>query len=172
MPAYKKKPLINPITGKRPYSSEFHPQNLIELMAQGYFNAQVYAKWGISRDTFYRWRREHEELETAYQEGLAQHEAYMLQTYLIPMAQGINDGKHSFNAVKYLMDEKYNYSKANATGNTTNISIGNMAISQSSTSEELIAKLNENFKFLEHKNVINVEYKPIENDSESNEQDT
>lgn len=158
----------------RPYDPAYHPSNLIELMSIGFFNPQIWDEWNISEATFYRWRKEHEELEEAYQIGLPKHEAYMINKHLIPMAEGKNEGKHSFNAIRYLMDAKYNYSKPAVVGNTTNISIGNIAISKDSTSAQLIDKIKENLQFLTNKNVLNAEYKVLEDQSndESDEQDS
>lgn len=52
--------------------SKYDPKlctDLTKLMAAGNSDTQVIAQWGISRDTFYRWLREHEELKEAHEVG-------------------------------------------------------------------------------------------------------
>jgi len=159
----------------RPYDPTFHPQNLIELMSIGLTNTQIYDDWNISEHSFYRWRKEHQELEEAYQVGIPKFESYMIENKLMPMIEGKVEGKHSFSGFKYLMDNKAGWTKGVPQGNTTNISINNVAISQESTATQLIDKIKENFKFLTDKNVLDAEYKVIEDQShatKSNEQDS
>lgn len=64
----KKKPQVG-----RP--SKWNDKFLSELpilMAQGYKDVQIMAKWGISADTFYRWLKENKDLKAAYDEALPQ----------------------------------------------------------------------------------------------------
>lgn len=151
----------------RPYDPKYHPQYLIDLMAKGYTNSQVWAEWNISEPTFYRWRKEYPELEEAYQVGKPKFETYWLENLMKPMAEGKLEGKHSFAATAYIMDVK---SKSGAKSeNGTTININNLAISHDNTTSQLIEKIQDNLKFLTDHNVLDVEYKVIEDDSKSNE---
>lgn len=154
----------------KPYDPLFHPKNLIELMGDGLFNCQIEDMWYISHATFCRWRQEHPELQDAYEIGESKRKAYKIAKYLTPMIEGKLEGKHSFNALKYVMDAELEYTKpAIAQGNS--ISIGAITINNS-TPQQLLEKLQENLVFLADKNIIDAEYKAIEHDPESNEQDS
>lgn len=158
----------------KPYDSNYHPQNLIELMSNGLYDCQIEDCWYISHSTFHRWRQENPELQDAYDIGQSKRKAYKIQTYLIPMMEGKLEGKHSFNAVKYVMDAELDYTKpAYGNNGTTNININNMAIINQKTIPELIEKLTNDMKFLEQNNIIPTEFKVLEHDSsESDEQNT
>lgn len=53
-----------------------HPQKLVEYMSEGMLDTKICALFNISRDTFYRWRREFPEFETAYQLGFPKCESW------------------------------------------------------------------------------------------------
>lgn len=58
------------------YNSKYCAE-IFKLMAAGFTDTQVYAKWGICKDTFYKWKRERPEFLEAHQQGSAQYEAYL-----------------------------------------------------------------------------------------------
>lgn len=151
-----------------PYDPLFHPKNLIELMANGLFNCQIEDEWCISSATFYRWKQENKELQDAYEVGESKRKAYKIKNYLTPMIEGRLEGKHSFNALKYVMDAELEYTKPIDKGTT--ITIGSMNISNLTT-PELLQKYQDNLKFLTDKNIVNAEYKVIDDLTKSNKSD-
>lgn len=153
----------------KPYDPEFHPQNLLELMSIGLLNEEIYDEWNISQKTFNNWVHKYPELEEAYEAGKPKFTTFWKKEYLEPLMKGKLEGKHSFNAVKYVLDNKSGFAKPPVAQNETNI---NIAISSDNTTAQLLEKLQENFKFLSSKNIIDTEYKLLPNDSKSDEQDT
>lgn len=138
------------------YDPEFHPKDIIEIMSQGLFNVHIWTKWDIDESTFYRWLKEHPELEDAYRKGEAACQAYWISNKLIPMANGEIDGKHSFNATKFLMEKKFKEFRPEKEL-SANININNMNVLDNKTSDELIRTIQNNLSFLQQKNVIQVE---------------
>lgn len=154
----------------KPYDALFHPKNIIELMAAGMFNCQIEDVWYISHSTFCRWRNEYPELQEAYEIGESKRKAHKIKNYITPMLEGKLEGKHSFAALKYVMDAELNYSPTTLhTAGTTNISIENMNVLQQKSISELIEKLNADFTFLEQNNILQADYKVIESPNESSE---
>lgn len=51
-------------------------QEVIELMAQGWLDYKIAAKWNISRDTYYTWRNEYKDFNEACKVGLAKSESW------------------------------------------------------------------------------------------------
>jgi hypothetical protein len=153
----------------KPYDPLFHPKNLIDLMAKGLFNCEIEDEWYVSSATFKRWRAENEDLAEAYEIGLSKRRSYLIKEKLRPMIDGKLEGKHSFNALKMVMDAELEYTVKQpvvSAGNSINIGAINIS---NSTPQQLIEKLQENLQFLEDKNIIQADFKVIENDSELNE---
>lgn len=152
----------------KPYDPDFHPADLIEIMKQGKFNVHVWTKWDIDQSTFYRWRKEHPELEEAYQKGLAYCEVHWIDNVFQPMIRGELEGRHSFNAAMAMANAKFGYRKneGESVGSTTNININNMNVLGNKSSEELLEHLQENMKFLKENNIIDSEYKVLANDQQ------
>ncbi len=149
------------------YDPKFHPQDLIAIMKEGKFNVHVWTKWDIDQSTFYRWRKEHPELDEAYQKGLAFCEVHWIDNVFQPMIQGKLEGRHSFNAAMAMANAKFGYRKGDgeSVGGTTNINISQMNVIDNKTSDELIKQIESNIEFLNRKNIIETTYKVIEHDN-------
>ena len=110
------------------YKDSF-PTELVTLMAQGYTDARICAHWGISRQTFYRWREDKDEFKVAHNRGLERAEAWWEEFGLAGMTGKIP----KFNATIYLafMNNKFNWSRGDRRdGGTQNIHIGSMQVLQ------------------------------------------
>ncbi len=145
----------------RPYDPNFHPQDIIHLMSEGMWNCEIQDMWCISKATFYRWKKENEALEEAYQIGESKRKSFYIREFFNPMIEGKLEGKHSFTALKTLFDGELNYTQAPiADAKNTTINIGNMNVLKSPN--EVIEQLSQNLKFLEVKNVMPENCKLIE----------
>lgn len=103
--------------GTPKYRPDFHPNDLVERMARGELNTQVFAAWEISSKTFYKWLQEHEELKEAYDAGLVKCEAEWIRKGVERFDQKIDKG---FKYYDLIMNSKFNYkNQANITNNNT-----------------------------------------------------
>lgn len=68
-----------PNKGGRPsIFTEKYIEELPKLMSKGLTDVQICAEWNISRDTFYRWKREKPEFAKAFDRGLVQCESWYM----------------------------------------------------------------------------------------------
>lgn len=75
--------------------SKWHPdlpEKLRKLMAEGKLDCEIYAKFGVSKKTFYEWLRTKPEFKEAYEEGLPQCEAKMVEFARTKLATGDDTG--------------------------------------------------------------------------------
>lgn len=110
----------------RPYE-ESHPGKLIELMEQGRLDAEIYASFGISERTFYRWLKEHPDLAEAREIGMPKCEAWWLAKIRTHIEAGDDDG---FKYAIGIMNNKFGWGKGeNAkTVHNTQINVNQMQI--------------------------------------------
>ena len=138
---------INPakdLKGKTAYSDKL-ATNLTKLMAAGFSDVQVIAEWGISKDTFYRWLRTHEELKEAHGIGKVMfdsvHESLgvegMLRTRDIDYQFWRDLGKYR------------NGWADKPTQGHTQINIDNINVLQQQSNEELIEYIKDNLEAIE-----------------------
>lgn len=168
----------------KPYDPEFHPQDLIKQMSDLKLNVEVAKAWNISMSTFVRWRKEHEELEEAYQKGLTFYEAEFIDKVFKPMIQGNLEGKHAYNAAKAIMTNKLNWNFGNPveTHRNTQINIDKLQINNSKSAQELIDIIEQDITYLTDNGVLSkdlsahepvtVEVKELAHDSKPDRQDT
>jgi len=110
-----------PLKRGRPptYDPLVHPDELISLMEQGYIDVQIYAKWGISKDTFYTWRRTHPEFAEAHNIGMPKCEAVYVRKAQERLEAGDDAGFKYFIAI---VNNKFGWGKEEGSkGNTYNI---------------------------------------------------
>lgn len=142
----------------KPYDPEYHPHSLIERMSNGETNVQVAASWGISENTLYVWRREHEELEEAYQTGLTAYEARFIKKVIQPMIDGTLEGRHAFNAASLIAANKLHWNRANSPSiqNNTQINITSQQtqLSQQMSVEDLTQAIQKDIDYLQMTGVI------------------
>ena len=113
------------------------PEQLIELMSQGKLDVQIYAAWGISKDTFYSWLNENKELKEAHEIGLAKCEAFYAAAAQQALADRDDKGFKYFIAI---MNNKFGWEKGapKAEGTTNNIQIGNVNLLQQKSRTDLL----------------------------------
>lgn len=111
---------IIPKRGAPPkYNSDIHPDELITLMEQGYIDVQVYAKWGITKETFYQWKRTHPEFAEAHAIGLPKCEAVYIRKAQERLDAGDDAGFKYFISI---VNNKFGWGKEEGSkGNTYNI---------------------------------------------------
>ena len=150
---------------------EYRPEmckELVDLMEQGWLDCEVYSKWNISKNTFYRWIRENPEFAEAYQTGLPKCESYMVKK-LKEMMTGDLTGKHSFTATISLLNNKFGWAKT-TTGdptNSTNINVNTLNVFNNQDRQETLEFIKDQ---LVKQNIIelkNDEYQLLESPTES-----
>lgn len=149
--------------GRPPMYKDTYPEQLVQLMAEGKLDVQIYAMWDVSKDTFYRWLNEKDELREAHNRGMAK-----CESYYITKAQEAMDA-HDDKGFKYyisLMNNKFGWEKGSkGEGATTNIQIGNINVLQQKSRVDLL----DHVKALidKHKDVIDVELIENKQDEQS-----
>lgn len=144
-----------------------YPDQLIELMGQGMLNCEICAQWGIHRDTFFQWTRDHEAFKEAYEIGLSRCEAW----WVAHGREGALKGGKGFSYWVAIMNNKFGWVPGKATsegqGSTTNIQIGNVNVLQNGP--QLIESIKS--LVLKHKDVIDIELieEPVSNDPNKSE---
>lgn len=140
----------------RPWPAKYNVnkcQELIELMAKGYTNAQVFREWNIHKDTFYDWINKHPQFREAYKAGLDRWEAWLMDQFQA-MIKGDITAKHAFNSVAMLANNKLNWKNKQEEGTTNNINIGNINVLQTQSAEKLLELISQTNDVLSsHKNV-------------------
>ena len=118
----------------RVYKSSY-PEELLELMKQGALDCEIFAHWGISKDTFYRWLKEYSKLKEAHDSGLPLCEAWWIAKGKKFMEEGNNK---AFNFWISLMNNKFKYSHKESGNIDKQININSMTILQDKSPQELI----------------------------------
>ena len=120
---------------------------LIEVAQEGGHVAQMCRAIGVrSKDTFYRWTREHPEFGEAYEEARLISQD-LLEQLLLGHATGKIKG--NFNAVAMLLNNKFRqeYTRS-ATGGGTEINIGSINSIEHLDTDQLNKKLESKLKLL------------------------
>lgn len=124
--------------GRPSVYKDTYPDELVDLMALGRLDVQIYAKWDVSKDTFYRWLNEKPELREAHNRGLAKCEAWYICKAQEALEAGDDKGFKYFIS---LMNNKFGWEKGSkGEGNTTtnNIQIGSMNVLQQKSRTDLL----------------------------------
>lgn len=106
-------------------------------MAEGALDCEIAAKWDISRDTFYRWKREYPEFKEAHEKGLVKCEAWWLKNARA-MLSGELTGKHSFNAFIAIVNNKFGWKDKESVVTNNQINISNINVLQTKSPTELL----------------------------------
>lgn len=98
---------------------ETYGERIVELMTEGKSIVAVCKELQISRDTFYRWCKEHDEFKAKVQEGLTYSEAWWEELGLAGMLGKIN----KFNPTMYIhrMNTQFKWQTDKNPGNSINI---------------------------------------------------
>lgn len=144
------------------YDSNFHPKDLIRLMALGNLDCEIFAEWDIAKSTFYKWRQDHEEFDQAFQKGLPKCEAWwtneMRKCFLSKDDKG-------FKYCIAIMNNKFGWERgAKIEGNTTNIHINNMAVLQNKSRDGLLDFIKA--KIEQHKDIVNLDFNTLKTTTE------
>jgi len=94
--------------GRPPMYKDTYPAQLVELMEQGKLDVQIYAMWDVSKDTFYRWLNEKEELREAHNKGMAKCESFYIAKAQAAIEAGDDKG---FKYYISLMNNKFGWEK-------------------------------------------------------------
>lgn len=145
---------MNPIEGEVLRKGKYDPsmcQIILNVAEQGgHVPAMMKAIGILSKDTFYRWLREHPEFNEAYEASKVASQAFYEE---ILLAGAIGKIKNfNFNALAMTMNNKFGEEyKRNATGSTTEINVGSINSIEHLDSKELdkkILKLQEKLNLL------------------------
>lgn len=151
---------LTPKRGRPPlYDESIHPDALVEMMSKGMLDCEIYAEWGITRETFCKWKREHEEFKEAHEEGMPKCEAVYVRKMRECWLSGDDKG---FKYCIALMNNKFGWGKDESKGSTTNnIQIGNMNVLQAKSNTELLEILQQKLKTLsQYQDVKILDVKP------------
>lgn len=110
------------------------PQEMIDMMRQGAKDSWIWAQWGISKTTFYRWRNEYPKLEQAHDEGMPLCQVWWERKGMEFMAEG---NHKAFNFWIAFMNNKFGWSQRSQ-GGDTNIHVGQLNVFQQQSKEELL----------------------------------
>lgn len=140
-----------------------YAEQLIELMGSGMLDCEIYWKWRISKNTFYRWIREHDDFREAFEIGSAGCETYWAEWGKKGMRGEIKG--FSFNAWIAFMNNKFKWAKNALTDPsqiTNNIMIGNIQVNNQLPRQDLIEKI----KLIgnKHSDILNVEYTELKSE--------
>jgi hypothetical protein len=126
--------MSTPKMGRPPiYDKEVHPVELVNLMEQGYLDVQVYAKWSITKVTFYEWKRHYSEFAEAHEIGMPKCEAFYIRKAQERLEAGDDAGFKYFIAI---VNNKFGWGKEGSAGNTININ--NMNVFKDQSRDELL----------------------------------
>lgn len=138
--------------GRPPMYQDSYPEELVELMERGQLDVQIYARWNVSKDTFYRWLNEKDELREAHNRGLAKCESYYITKAQLAMEEKDDKG---FKYYISLMNNKFGWEKGNKGEGTTHIQIGSINVLQQKSRSDLLCHVKALLD--KHKDVIDVE---------------
>lgn len=125
------------MAGRPPiYDKEYHPKDVVARMSKGHLDCQIYAAWGISKKTFYKWQHEHPEFKEAYEIGLPKCEAKWLEKGIDYME---NDKDKPFRYWIAVQNNKFGWSqdRKEMTNQTTNIHVNQLNVLQNKSQAEL-----------------------------------
>lgn len=125
------------MVGRHPEYKPEMCQEMIDMMAKGMLDVEIYAKWGISKNTFYRWIRENKEFSEAYEIGLPKCEAAFIG-FLRKMATGKLEGKHSFTSIAMILNTKFKYAKVNSGSESQTINVNTVNVFNTEDRQETI----------------------------------
>jgi len=128
----------------------YYPERCVELLAlmkNGAKDSEIYAKWGISKVTFYEWLRSHEELKQAHEVGLELCEAKWEELGKQGM---LKESDIDFKFWIAFMNRKFGWHRDSAGSNTQNtqINIGNINVLEGHSKDELITYIQDQLKNL------------------------
>ena len=125
---------------------------LLRLASEGKSDSQIYAKWGISKETFYHWRKEHEEFKEASEIAYELCQNYWQELGIKGM---MNPKELDFKFWIAFMNRKFKWHReTEAGGNNTQININNINVLDTQSRENLITFIEANLK---NTNIIDVE---------------
>jgi hypothetical protein len=151
--------------------SEYKPEyceELINKMALGMFDYEVFADWDISRDTFYRWLKEHPDLKQAKDIGLVKSYKWWTTEGKQRFADRDDKGFKYWISIMNNLFRDFGWGKEEGAKAATQINIGSMNILQKSP-EELINIIQQDLKELKDNNVLPAEFEVLEHKNESTE---
>lgn len=122
------------------------------MMGLGLLDVQIYSEWGISKDTFYSWLNEHEDLKEAHQIGLGKCEAYYARMAQKAMEDRDDKGFKYFISI---MNNKFGWEKGSKAESSTTIQIGNINLLQQKSRDGLLDYIKTSFE--KNKEILNVE---------------
>ena len=118
--------------------SKYDPKLCIDLtkeMAAGKSDTEVMAKWGVSRGTFYKWKREFPEFQEAHDTGKVMFDAIHERLGVQAMYGEIY---LEYNYWKDLGKYRHGWTDKTPAGTTNTINIDTMNVLNNQTNDELL----------------------------------
>jgi hypothetical protein len=155
--------------------SEYKPEfadKLLDCMSKGMLDCEIFTELGIGKTTFYRYLKEYPDFKEAYDVGLPRCEAIWARKAIDRFNERDDKG---FKYYVLIMNTKFNYREnQGSTGVTNNTQIniqGNMNVLQDKSNQELVEAIQSDLSFLKEVNVLDAEFKTLDDNSQSNEQE-
>lgn len=154
---------------------ESHPERLVSLLKEGRLDFHICTEFGISRDTFYRWKKEHPDFLKAYNIGAPACEAYWFKKIEEMASDGHDKG---FKPTIAVLNNKFGWGQEEGHRVTSNTQIniqGNVQVLQDKSTEELISLLKDDFSYLQNNNIIPatlIELKEVNAESQTDRKST
>lgn len=118
------------------------PEELLTLMSEGKLNPQIYAHFGIHKDTFYQWMYDYPEFKDAYHTGKPKCESYWIEWGMKGMRGEVKG--FSFQIWIAFMNNKFSWVPGNKqpdSSTTNNINIGNLNVLQNQNNTQLLESI-------------------------------
>jgi hypothetical protein len=133
---------------------------LLESLSKGLTKQEAAAELKISRDTMYRWAKEHSEFGNALRTGLEWSEAVNISI----LRQGALGKIPKFNPTAFalLMNNTFGWSKSQEGFVGTQININNMNVLQNKSNDELLKFIEEKQANLQQLGIIEADYSVVE----------
>lgn len=110
--------------------------DMYDMMKEGRFDCQIYAKWNVRKETFYSWKREHSEFKEAHDRGLGACEAWWMEEQRKHYLAGDESG---FKYCAMIMNNKFGWHAKDGRNSDTQININNLNVLPSQSKQELLA---------------------------------
>lgn len=146
MTTHVKSPAKNHL-GQTQYSPKLCAE-VAKLMAAGFSDTQVFAQWNISKDTFYRWKREHEDFKEACDIGKAKFDAKHEELGVLGMMKAADIDYQFWRDLGKFRNGWTEKAPAGSTHNTQ-INIDKMNILHQQSNAELLEYIKDNLDIIE-----------------------
>ena len=134
---------------KEPDYATSYPEKIVQYMEQGLHDYEIMALLGCSRETFYRWVRENDQLKQAHEVGKPKRFKFWMDEARKKIDEDSDKGyKYWISVMNNCFSDMGWVSDYNRHGQGTQINIQNMQVIQNKDETELLESIKANFTTL------------------------